>query len=66
MTVRLVTVGLQILPTGPGVKRPGLLLEWRQTAGAWEGRVVYAASLREQRWASVEEWIASDLLSAGP
>jgi hypothetical protein len=47
-----------------GVKRPGLLLEWRQTAGVWEGRVVYAASVRERRWAAVEEWIASELLSA--
>jgi hypothetical protein len=36
-----------------GVRRPGLLLEWRQTSGGqrWQGRVVYAAQLRASEWA---------------
>lgn len=46
-----------------GVKRPGLLVEWRRTPGGWEGRVVYAASLRAGDWALVEEWLPSDLLT---
>ena len=49
-----------------GVKRPGLLLEWRQTtSGAWEGRVAYAAALRAETWALVEEWVPGDRLSPG-
>jgi hypothetical protein len=46
-----------------GVKRPGLLLEWRQGRGGWEGRVVYAVRLRADGWASVEEWVPASLLS---
>lgn len=46
-----------------GVKRAGLLLEWRHApTGGWEGRVVYTAQLRRDRWAAVEEWISADLL----
>ncbi len=45
-----------------GVKRPGLLLEWRQAPAGWEGRVVYAVQLRAGAWASVEEWVPADLL----
>ncbi|WP_121250950.1 hypothetical protein [Nocardioides ferulae] len=48
-----------------GVKRPGLLLEWRRTRGGWEGRVVYAAHLRPDAWALVEEWLPSSLLTPG-
>ena len=44
---------------GLGVKRPGLLVEWRRTGQAWEGRVVYAAQLRPGRWVMVEEWVRS-------
>ncbi len=50
-----------------GVKRPGLLLEWRQVAGRWEGRVTYAARLRPFEanggWLLVEEWLPAELLT---
>jgi hypothetical protein len=47
-----------------GVKRAGLLLEWRRSDvdGTWEGRVVYAAELRAGRSALVEEWLPAALL----
>jgi hypothetical protein len=47
-----------------GVKRAGLLLEWRRSPsdGTWEGRVVYVAQLRGEGWASVEEWVPAALL----
>lgn len=46
-----------------GVKRPGLLVEWRHTdADEWEGRVVYTAQLRAGDWALVEEWLPAALL----
>lgn len=48
---------------GRGVKRPGLLVEWRQAEAGWEGRVVYAAEIRPGRWALVEEWLAAALLT---
>ena len=47
---------------GHGVKRPGLLLEWRQAASGWEGRVVYTAHVRSDSWSTVEEWISGELL----
>lgn len=46
-----------------GVKRPGLLVEWRAGAGGWEGRVVYAASLRPGAWCLVEEWLPASRLT---
>ena len=46
-----------------GVKRPGLLVEWRQAAQGWEGRVVYCARLRRDTWVVVEEWLPADLLT---
>ena len=46
-----------------GVKRPGLLLEWRQGDTGWEGRVVYAVQLRAHGWASVEEWVPAGQLT---
>ncbi|NUR07537.1 MAG: hypothetical protein HOQ22_10660 [Nocardioidaceae bacterium] len=46
-----------------GVKRPGLLVEWRSVAGAWEGRVVYVAQLRAGTWSVVEEWLPESLLT---
>ena len=50
-----------------GVKRPGLLLEWRQVAGRWEGRVAYVARLRPLEanggWLMVEEWLPAELLT---
>ncbi|MET1059746.1 MAG: hypothetical protein ABWX84_09120 [Nocardioides sp.] len=48
-----------------GVKRPGLLLEWRQGPSGWEGRVVYAVRVRAAGWASMEEWVPAGLLSEG-
>lgn len=47
-----------------GVKRAGLLLEWRRSDvdGTWEGRVVYAAELRAGRSALIEEWMPASLL----
>lgn len=46
-----------------GVKRPGLLVEWRQSGGAWEGRVVYVVRLRPDAWQLVEEWLPAALLT---
>jgi hypothetical protein len=50
-----------------GVKRPGLLLEWRQAHGRWEGRVTYVARLRPLEanggWLVVEEWLPAELLT---
>ncbi len=46
-----------------GVKRPGLLVEWRSLPTGWEGRVVYVARLRSGSWAVVEEWVAASLLT---
>jgi hypothetical protein len=48
---------------GLGVKRPGLLVEWRQAGDAWEGRVVYAVRLRPDAWQLVEEWLPAALLT---
>ena len=51
---------------GHGVKRPGLLIEWRAVEGRWEGRVLYLALLRpslEPGWALVEEWLPAELLT---
>jgi hypothetical protein len=50
---------------GRGTKRPGLLVEWRRASddGRWQGRVVYAATLRPGRWALVEEWLPADVLA---
>lgn len=48
---------------GCGVKRPGLLAEWRRTGDRWEGRVVYAAQLRTGVWQLVEEWLPAELLT---
>jgi hypothetical protein len=46
-----------------GVKRPGLLVEWRAVGSRWEGRVVYAARLRRDAWVLVEEWVPAELLT---
>jgi hypothetical protein len=46
-----------------GVKRPGLLVEWRTTETGWQGRVVYVAQLRAGVWALVEEWLPASLLT---
>jgi hypothetical protein len=47
-----------------GVKRPGLLIEWRRAAGGgWEGLVMYAAELRPGQWAVVQEWLGGALVT---
>ena len=52
------------VPVDGPVPRPGLLLEWRAAGhGRWEGRVVYLAQLRPERWSLVEEWVAAELLT---
>lgn len=48
---------------GHGVKRPGLLVEWRRGPAGWEGRVVYAVRLRPDTWQLVEEWLPGALLT---
>jgi hypothetical protein len=48
---------------GLGPQRPGLLVEWRQSRTGWEGRVVYAVSLRPGEWCLVEEWLPAPLLT---
>ena len=48
---------------GRGVKRPGLLVEWRDVDGRWQGRVVYVGLLRSGAWALVEEWLPAELLT---
>ena len=49
---------------GTAEKRPGLLVEWRQTrSGRWQGRVVYLARLRPGLWSLVEEWVDDVLLT---
>ena len=40
---------------------PGLLLEWRQIAGEWRGRVVHTV-LEAGAWVVVEEWLPAGLL----
>ncbi len=47
-----------------GVKRPGLLVEWRKgPLGSWEALVFYGAELRSGQWAVVQEWVSEALLS---
>jgi hypothetical protein len=43
---------------------PGLLLEWRQVAGGWQGRVVRPV-LDGSGWIVVEKWMPAELLEAG-
>ena len=40
---------------------PGLLLEWRNIDGVWDGRVVHAVQ-EDDGWALVEEWLPAGLL----
>jgi len=46
-----------------GLKRPGLLAEWRQAGAGWEGRVVYVGLAGPGRWVLVEEWLPADRLT---
>lgn len=45
-------------PDAPG-RWPGLLVEWRQGDGAWEGRVVYVTSPAS---VVVEAWLPASVL----
>ncbi len=36
---------------------PSLLVEWRQRAGGWEGRVLSVLWLEAVGWATVERWL---------
>ena len=51
-------------PADGGSPRPGLLLEWRRAERGWEGRVAYAAELRPDRWAAVEEWLPAEAVAS--
>ncbi len=51
-------------PADGGSPRPGLLLEWRRRQHGWEGRVAYAAELRPDRWAAVEEWLPAEVVAS--
>lgn len=42
-------------------RHPGLLLEWRNVAGAWEGRVVHPVQ-DPDGWVLLEEWLPAGLL----
>jgi hypothetical protein len=46
-----------------GQRRPALLVEWRQTRGTWEGRVVYLSEVAPGRWVLTEEWMSAALLT---
>jgi hypothetical protein len=43
---------------------PGLLIEWRRTAGGWQGRVVHPVRdpTDPTSWILVEEWVPSSAL----
>ena len=47
-------------PDAPGTW-PGLLVEWRQRAGAWEGRVAYGVT-GPHGTVLVEAWLPADRL----
>ena len=61
-------------PRGPGALRhcwvdhehgrvPGLLIEWRRTAGGWQGRVVHPVpDPSGTGWILVEEWLPAAAL----
>lgn len=51
---------------GSGLRRPGLLVEWRRDDhGSWSGRVVYVVRLRTGSWALLDEWLPqSDIAPA--
>ena len=43
------------------LRLPGLLLEWRNIDGVWDGRVVHAVQ-EHDGWPLVEEWLPAGLL----
>jgi hypothetical protein len=42
---------------GEAGRLPGLLLQWRQTAAGFQGRVVHPVDDPEEGWMVVEEWL---------
>lgn len=63
--------GAQATPDPPPIRHcwvtdshgrlPALLMEWRQTEGGWQGRVVRPV-LEDGAWVVVEEWLPAGLL----
>jgi hypothetical protein len=50
-----------------GIRRPGLLVEWRPTdEDDWLGRVIYPAQFRAGEWMTLEEWLPPNALVARP
>ena len=49
---------------GTGAKRAGLLLEWRQRAGTWEGQVAYLCRRPGRGWLVTVEWLPESVLEA--
>ena len=47
---------------GTGAKRAGLLLEWRQREGAWEGQVAYLCRRPGRGWLVTVEWLPDSVL----
>ena len=43
---------------------PGVILEWRQQAGHWQGRVAFVVVLGREV-CLMESWLDADVLSAG-
>lgn len=39
---------------------PSLLVEWRQGAGGWEGRVIGMVWIDAVGWATVERWLPAE------
>jgi hypothetical protein len=51
---------------GTATRRAGLLLEWRQRAGAWEGQVAYLCHRPGRGWLLTVEWLPGSVLEAVP
>ena len=51
-------------PDAPG-RWPGLLVEWRQASGAWQGRVVYVTSPAPGESVVVAAWLPAPGLRPG-
>jgi hypothetical protein len=47
---------------GTSTRRAGLLLEWRQRAGAWEGQVAYLCRRSGRGWLVTVEWLPESVL----
>ncbi len=47
---------------GTAAPRAGLLLEWRQRDGGWEGQVAYLCRPPGRGWLVTVEWLPADLL----